>query len=493
MRSPFSFSASKETLLAVGSAGQGRDRLRRKLLGIVSIIIGGVSALALPFAVYALVHGVTLPFGLTALGLGAGMAGLARGKQKTIGRTVHSGSFIDVIDHSGHAVLRFADNGTVLTASPASETLFGCQSYELGDANLNNRVHVADRPLYLTGFADASRGGKARVVEVRMRQDDPLAGGNVPKFIWVEVSLFPVSDSMVGERHEVVALLRDITERKDSEASMIRACRVAEEASVAKSRLLATIGHEFGTPLNAVVGFSEMMTAGIGGTLSDTHRDYAGLIHQSGKHLLEVTRMLLDVSGLEAGKLHLQTRPFHLQDIVAPCIGMLTVAAGKRDIKLVTEIGKDLPLLVGDERACRQILINLLSNAIKFSHPGGTVVVTLKRQGTSLNLSVRDQGIGMAPESLERIGEAFFQARRESSVILAGSGLGLCIVKGLVDLHEGTLRAMSEIGAGTSVTVLLPINGPAINYADTATVTPIRKTPSPAPQSSWQDEKRKAQ
>ncbi|HTO29160.1 MAG TPA: ATP-binding protein, partial [Devosia sp.] len=138
-------------------------------------------------------------------------------------------------------------------------------------------------------------------------------------------------------------------------------------------------------------------------------------------------------------------------------------------------------------------LLNLLSNAIKFSHPGGRVTVSLKRQGQSLNLSISDQGVGMAPESLNRIGEPFFQVQDGLSRRYEGTGLGLSIVKGLVDLHQGTLRAMSEIGAGTTVTVLLPINGPATKTEETASVTPLRKEPAAAQTYSWQDEKRKAQ
>ena len=398
-----------------------------------------------------------------------------------------------LIEHVQDAVLRFSNEGDVLMASQSSETLFGCRRYQLTGSGLTERLHVADRPTFLTAFADANLGGKSRCFDVRMRQDDAHAGTNLPRFIWVEVSLSPVIEANSSGSYEVIALLRDITGRKDSEAAMAEARRVAEEASEAKSRFLATIGHELRTPLNAVVGFSEMMTSGIGGELSDTHREYAGLIHQSGKHLLEVVRMLLDMSRLEAGKFELQAEPFAPRDIIEPCFGMVEAMAQSRNVRLVADVSRQLPMLVADERACRQILLNLLSNAIKFSNPGGEVTVTLKRQGTSLNLSVSDKGIGMAPESLVRVGEAFFQEHSGLARSYEGTGLGLSIVKGLVDLHQGTLRAMSEIGAGTTVTVLLPINGPAIKSEDTATVTPIRKEPAATTPSSWQDEKRKAQ
>jgi cell cycle sensor histidine kinase DivJ len=385
-------------------------------------------------------------------------------------------------------VIRFSGAGEILLASRSSEQLFGCQRYQLSAANLGERLHVLDRPAYLTAFADANEGGRSRSIEVRMRQDDARAASAVPRFIWVEISFSPVLDAQSGQPHEVVALFRDVTARKDNELAMAAARRAAEEASSAKSRFLATIGHELRTPLNAVVGFSEMMTSGIGGELSDTHREYAGLIHQSGRHLLEVVRMLLDMSRIEAGKFELQTEPFVAADMIEPCFSMVEAMAQEQQVTLVTDIAGQLPPLVADERACRQILLNLLSNAIKFSRQGGQVTVSLKRQGQSLNLSVSDQGVGMAPESLSRIGEPFFQAQDGLTRPYEGTGLGLSIVKGLVELHQGTLRAMSEIGAGTTVT----INGPAIKTGETASVTPLHKEPPAAPSYSWQDEKRKA-
>jgi len=399
-----------------------------------------------------------------------------------------------LIEHVQDAVIRFSAEGEVLLVSRSSETLFGCRRYEISASSLVERLHVLDRPAYMTAFADATEDGRSRMIEVRMRQDEASSSPRVPRFIWTEISLSPVIDADApGRRHEVVALFRDITQRKDHEVAIIEARRAAEEASSAKSRFLATIGHELRTPLNAVVGFSEMMTSGIGGELSPTHREYAGLIHQSGKHLIEVVRMLLDMSKIEAGKFELQTEPFMPDQLIGACFSMLEGLARERRIQLVADVSKTLPMLVADERACRQILLNLLSNAVKFSHDGGTVTVTMKRQGQSINLSVADSGIGMAPESLQRVGEPFFQVHDGLARRYEGTGLGLSIVKGLVDLHGGTLRAMSEIGAGTTMTVLLPINGPAIKLEDIDNVTSIHSGTAQQQTTSWQDEKRKAQ
>ncbi|UXN73479.1 PAS domain S-box protein [Devosia sp. A8/3-2] len=236
-----------------------------------------------------------------------------------------------LIEHVQDAVIRFSSTGEVLLASRSSEELFGCRRYELTGTGPGERVHVLDRPAYLSAFADANLAGRTRMIELRMRRDDPAGATKLPRFIWVEISFSPVLRSKGdGSRFEVVALYRDVTGRKDGEVAMVEARRVAEESSDAKSRFLATIGHELRTPLNAVVGFSEMMTSGIGGELSPTHREYAGLIHQSGKHLLEVVRMLLDMSKIEAGKFELQAEPFHVEGLIEPCFSMVEQLAKER-------------------------------------------------------------------------------------------------------------------------------------------------------------------
>ena len=398
-----------------------------------------------------------------------------------------------LIEHVQDAVMRFSSDGGLLFASRSSERLFGCHRYELAGNGTIERVHILDRPAYLTALADANRDGASRRVEIRMRRDDPAAPATAPQFVWVEVALTPVVDPEAPhERHEVVALFRDVTERRDHENEMRRARKLAEDASSAKSRFLATIGHELRTPLNAIVGFSEMMTSGVVGEMAPAHKEYATLIHQSGQHLIEVVKMLLDMSRLDAGKFELQAESFQPEALVEPCLTMVDAMAREKSVRLMTDLPRALPTIVADERACRQILINLLSNAIKFSHEHSVVVVAMKRQGRHLALTVTDQGIGMSEDALQRIGEPFFQAQDGLARRYEGTGLGLSIVKGLVDLHGGTLSAFSTLGAGTTMTVLLPINGPAIKLEETGSITPLHRDPVPQQMPTWQDEKRRA-
>jgi cell cycle sensor histidine kinase DivJ len=399
-----------------------------------------------------------------------------------------------LIEHVQDAVMRFAPDGSLLFSSRSSEKLLGCHRYELTGNGLVERIHVLDRPGYMTAFAEANQDGKTRRVEVRMRREDPDMPATAPLFFWVEASLSPVKDNADADgRHEVVALFRDITERRDHENAMNAARKLAEEASSAKSRFLATIGHELRTPLNAIVGFSEMMTSGVVGELSAQHKEYATLIHSSGKHLIEVVQMLLDMSRLEAGKFELQTETFQPEGLIEPCLKIVDTLAREKSVRLMTEVPRMLPQVTADERALRQVLINLLSNAIKFSHEHSVVTVAMKRQGRFLNLSVTDLGIGMGAEAVKRVGEPFFQANDGLNRRYEGTGLGLSIVKGLVDLHDGQLHVASSPGQGTTVTVLLPINGPAIKVEETASITPLHRDPAPQQMPQWQeDEKRRA-
>ncbi len=459
------------------------------LLGLVASLLGlPATPVAEPYLLFGSALGFTIAFAVVAHSAHRINAAYEVHDKAQISAYRH------LIEHVQDAVLRFSPEGEVLLASRSSEQMFGCPRYQIAGGKLSERLHIMDRPAFLTAFADVAEDGRSRTLDLRIRQDDPHARSNVPRFVWAEVQLSPIiEESAPGARNEVIALIRDITARKDAEAAMAEARRVAEDASNAKSRFLATIGHELRTPLNAVVGFSDMMASGIGGELSPTHKEYAGLIQKSGKHLLEVVGMLLDMSRIEAGKFEIQAESMDPAKVVPACLAMVESLAQERAVRLVSDIETDLPLMTADERVCRQIMINLLSNAIKFSHDGGVVTASVKRQGQSINFSVRDRGIGMAPSAMARIGEPFFQVQDGLSRKYEGTGLGLSIVKGLVELHGGTLRAMSEIGAGTTITVLLPINGPATKPGETADILPLFSEPAPAASTSWPNEKRKAQ
>jgi cell cycle sensor histidine kinase DivJ len=358
--------------------------------------------------------------------------------------------------HMTDVITRHGSNAAVLFASPAAEPMFGACAGELAGHGLFDRVHVADRPAYLTALADAAALGQDRSVEFRIRR----ASGAAPHggyFAWIEMRCRPL-EGPTGER-EVVAVLRDVTERKLQEQALENARIESERINSAKSRFLATMSHELRTPLNAIIGFSDML--GNDTLVLDPARklEYAHLINESGRHLLSVVNGILDMSKMESGNFEITPEPFAPGPAIKGCCDILALKAQEAGVELKTRIASDLPEVMADRRAVNQILINLVSNAIKFTPRGGRVGVSALCDGPKLVVAIEDTGVGIGEADLARVGEAFFQARGAYDRRHDGTGLGLSIVKGLVRLHGGEVEISSRLGTGTRVTVRLPIHG----------------------------------
>jgi two-component system, cell cycle sensor histidine kinase DivJ len=257
----------------------------------------------------------------------------------------------------------------------------------------------------------------------------------------------------------VIAVMRDVTERKLQEHALVEARAQAERANAAKSRFLATMTHELRTPLNAIIGFSEMLANEEGMRLDAARRhEYSRLISDSGMHLLSVVNGVLDVSKIETGDLEINPEAFAPSQAIRNCCDLLALKARDGGIDLSTRMHDGLPELVADKRAFKQIVINLVSNALKFTDRGGSVRVGAEIDGTVLVITVKDTGVGIGPEDLTRVGQPFFQGRASYDRSHDGSGLGLSIVQGLVMLHGGHMDIASHVGEGTCVTVRLPFD-----------------------------------
>jgi cell cycle sensor histidine kinase DivJ len=362
-------------------------------------------------------------------------------------------------------ITRHGRGGSVVFVSPAAEQLFGVPVAELAGHGLFDRVHVADRPAYLTALASAR--DEARSVEFRVRRDRAGNGAAAGRFIWIEMRCRPL-DRALGEAaqpngREVVAVMRDVTERKVQEQTLEHARTEAEQANVAKSRFLATMSHELRTPLNAIIGFSEMLVNETQMRLDgNRRREYAALINDSGNHLLAVVNGILDMTKIDTGDFDIRPEPFALAAVIRGCRDLLALKAREAELALVAEVPDDLPEITADKRAVKQILINLISNAIKFTDRGGCVRVGAVVDGAAIALTVEDNGIGIGEEDLPRIGNPFFQARGSYDRRHDGTGLGLSIVKGLVALHGGDVTIRSRVGEGTRITVRIPIDCEAV-------------------------------
>jgi cell cycle sensor histidine kinase DivJ len=359
-------------------------------------------------------------------------------------------------------IARHGRNGTVLFVSPAAEPLFGAKVQELLGHGLFDRVHVADRPAYLTALDEAATRGESRSVEFRVRRAQ--AGADDPaQFVWIEMRCRPLEQASaegdVVHAREVVAVMRDTTERKAQEQALEAARADAERANVAKSRFLATMSHELRTPLNAIIGFSEMLTKEETLLIGPERRqEYAHLINESGHHLLSVVNGILDMSKIETGNFEIVPEPFAPEHVIADACSLLELRAHEAAIALDLRVPEKLPQVIADKRSLSQIMLNLLSNAIKFTPRGGRIVVSVKAQDGAIAVTVEDTGVGIGAEDLPRVGDPFFQARSSYDRRHDGTGLGLSIVKGLLALHGGHIEIASRLGEGTRVTFHLPLD-----------------------------------
>ncbi len=268
-------------------------------------------------------------------------------------------------------------------------------------------------------------------------------------------NIYETARDMLLLREDKNELIEQLTAAKfESDKARQR----AEAASQAKSKFLANMSHELRTPLNAILGFSEVMRDEVFGNLgSSQYVGYATDIHKSGEHLLGLINDVLDLSRIEAGRFVVRAEEINMPEAIRNAHAMFELRAAAVGIKLQSEFDSALPLLLADERACRQILINLISNAVKFTPPGGTVTTFARRAaGGGMEVGVSDTGAGIDPADVATVFEAFGQGRHDIAVNEKGTGLGLPIVRGLVEAHGGKVALDSVLGKGTTVICTFP-------------------------------------
>jgi two-component system cell cycle sensor histidine kinase PleC len=237
----------------------------------------------------------------------------------------------------------------------------------------------------------------------------------------------------------------------------------AEEANQTKSKFLANMSHELRTPLNAIIGFSEVMGSGMFGALgSEKYNEYCHDILTSGNYLLDVINDILDMSKIEAGRMKLDLEPLDLAETLTESLRVVSGRAENKKLTMQADI----------DEAMKQIVVNLLSNAVKFTPDGGKVTVRSRIRNGSVVLTIADTGIGIAPQSLAKLGRPFEQVESQLTKSYHGSGLGLAIAKSLANLHGGSMKLRSKLGAGTIVCVTLPLPGNGLGVpAETQALT----------------------
>lgn len=275
---------------------------------------------------------------------------------------------------------------------------------------------------------------------------------------WAYSTIAPVKNEANIITH-YIATHEDITRRKNAEEVASTALHNADIANRAKSELLANMSHELRTPLNAIIGFSDSINSEVFGPLG--HRKYGEYvvdIYNSGVHLLELVNDILDVSAIEAGRLELHSGEIDLASLTSACMRLIRQRANAGEVQLDATLEDNLPAFYADERRMKQILLNLLTNAVKFTPNDGKVRLSVTSKAKTIVFTVSDTGIGMSPAEVEKAMTQFGQVDSSLSRKHEGSGLGLPLTKGLVELHDGTLELQSEKGVGTSVSVTFPLN-----------------------------------
>jgi len=270
-----------------------------------------------------------------------------------------------------------------------------------------------------------------------------------------ETSLQAPADA-AGLQHPFGPPANDTSEL-EAKLGEARAAQAAAEADAkAKMRFLANMSHELRTPLNAIMGFSDIMRTRLFGELPPRYGDYPELIHESGRHLLDLINDVLDMSKIEADRYELAREEFDAREPVSAALRILQIQAHESHIQLRGVLPPSELDVNADRRAIKQIVLNLVANALKFTPAPGSVTVTLQAAQGAMELVVADTGVGIAPEDLERLGRPFEQAGDAASRT-GGTGLGLSLVKAFAKLHGGDMTIESRLGDGTAVTVRLPV------------------------------------
>lgn len=367
-----------------------------------------------------------------------------------------------IAENANDLITRHDASGRVTFASLSAASLLGRSPDALvAGGGFEGLLTSGSRQRYGEAIAACLVDGMASCVELELAM--PVTSPDRSAVHWLEMRCQAVPGNVGASREfinrSVISVTRDITGRKAEAATLAAAHDEAQRASRAKSSFLAIMSHELRTPLSAIIGFSELLHRELLIKAREPkNAEYCRIIHQSGEHLLSLVKDLLDMSKIESGRFHVELETVPLDELVGEAMLSLRPLADGRNVRLVCELDRNLPEVLADRRAVRQIVLNLVSNACKFTGIGGTVTVSATRRAGRIELAVADTGIGIPPEHMTRLGEPFYQINMRYDRSNEGAGLGLSIVRGLADLHGGALTIESEIDRGSRFTVSFAVD-----------------------------------
>jgi cell cycle sensor histidine kinase DivJ len=452
------------------------------IAALASILaVGGVMHIATPaiFAAHIVSGAATLGLVVAALAVTAVVSqrSIVEMNRLSAARDAEALRAASVMSAFGDFVTAHDRNAAVVHAERGAFSDLALVPRDLIDRGLFDLIHIGDRPAFLKCVSDAVRSGAARAtVKLRAHRRGELPDAADPYRV-VDMRAQAVLDgSRWRDGRAALVVLTDVTERLAGERREIQLRRAAEDAIHARDRFLATISHELRTPLNAIIGFAEVLGGDSPIAIDEARRkEYAGIVQRSGVHLLELVNTLLDHSKIESGNTPIAFEAVDFAAAVANCLDILRLRAEQAGVAVVSEIEGDLPRIVSDGRACRQILLNILSNALKFTPAGGRILVCLRNLGDRIECAIEDSGAGIGSEHLAQLGQPFFRAATGSDPQREGTGLGLSIVRGLAALIAVRIDIDSALGSGTRVALTLPLDATGVAPLEVGSVLTVRE------------------
>jgi two-component system, sporulation sensor kinase E len=355
-------------------------------------------------------------------------------------------NFRNLVNNTLDGILILDFEGRVLAANVAVGKMFDLELEEVTGMSIVKYLAPESIPIAIEDQINVfnDRGGYLSVYKAVSSRGDPL---------WIE----GLGTKIIYQNQPAnIVVIRDITVRKKVEEALINAKTAAETANRTKSEFLTNMSHELKTPLNSIIGFSDLLKEGIAGSLNEKQSRYVQFISSSGKNLLEIINDILDLSKAEAGDEDLNIEEFSINESLNKVISIILPQTQERNIKLNYSSENRTLWIAADESKLQQIMSNLLSNAVKFTPAGGSIDITLKQEGDRVTIMVKDTGIGIPEDSLEKIFRPFIQIDSSLSRTFEGTGLGLTLVKKYVEMHGGNIYVESKIGEGSSFRFELP-------------------------------------